>query len=155
MYNYFADVKWFHGCANFCMIPTYDFADVKWNCSCENKLQMWNEITVVKWNCSCYYLLQRTLFLQMANLLLPQVEKGVSINHSMNDPRLKLRKQKCFNFLCLQNQHRDTSDNWVSPWLSCHPFSQYSPTGSTRSDERGWKMVSTRPTCYVSKHTMV
>ncbi len=48
-----------------------------------------------------------------------------------------------------------TTDNWVSPWLSRPPLSQYSPTGSTRSDERGWKMVSTGPTCYVSKHTMV
>jgi hypothetical protein len=28
-------------------------------------------------------------------------------------------------------------DNWVSPWLSRHPFSQYSPTGSTRSDAQG------------------
>jgi hypothetical protein len=29
------------------------------------------------------------------------------------------------------------TDNWVSPWLFCHPFSQYSPTGSTQSDEWG------------------
>ncbi len=34
---------------------------------------------------------------------------------------------------------RAPMDNWVPPWLFRHPFSQYSPTGSTQSDERGWK----------------
>ncbi len=47
------------------------------------------------------------------------------------------------------------TDNWVSPWLSRHPNSQYSPTGSTRFDVRGGISPTTRPTCYVSKHTMV
>jgi hypothetical protein len=47
------------------------------------------------------------------------------------------------------------TDNWVYPWLSRHPFSQYSPTGSTRSDVREEKTIITRPTYYVSEHTMV
>jgi hypothetical protein len=48
------------------------------------------------------------------------------------------------------------TDNWVSPWLSRHPFSQYSPTGSTWLMYRGdIHPVLYQATCYVSKHTTV
>ncbi len=47
------------------------------------------------------------------------------------------------------------TDNWVSLWLSHHSFSQYSPTGSTQFDVQGGTFTTTRPTCYVSEHTMV
>ena len=48
-----------------------------------------------------------------------------------------------------------STDSWVWPWLSRHPFSQYSPTGSTQFDV--WRGIFTQyqATCYVSKHTMV
>ena len=49
----------------------------------------------------------------------------------------------------------ETTGNWVSPWLSRHISSQYIPTSSTQIDERRGKFTTTRPTCYVSKHTMV
>jgi hypothetical protein len=39
-----------------------------------------------------------------------------------------------------------STDNWVSPWLSRHPFSQCSPTSSTRVDVQGGKFTTTRPT---------
>ena len=48
-----------------------------------------------------------------------------------------------------------STDNWVCPWLSRHVSSQYSPTGSTRFDVWEDKFTRYKPTCYVSKHTMV
>ncbi len=47
------------------------------------------------------------------------------------------------------------TDSWVWPWLSCHPFSRYSPTGSTRFDVWVGIFTQYQATCYVSKHTMV
>jgi hypothetical protein len=46
------------------------------------------------------------------------------------------------------------TDNWVSPWLSRHSFSIQS-YGLYVADARGEKFITTRPTCFVSKHTVV
>ena len=49
-----------------------------------------------------------------------------------------------YNIPVLGEAHCTTTDNWVSPWLSCHPFSRYSPTGSTWLMYGGGNSPSTR-----------
>ena len=48
---------------------------------------------------------------------------------------------------CLPGGGGPTTDNWVSPWLSRHVSSQYSPTGSTRFDV--WEDKFTQYKAYV------
>jgi hypothetical protein len=57
----------------------------------------------------------------------------------------------CYKTYC-NSYIANSTDNWVSPWLSRYSFSPYGPTGSMRFDVQGGTFTTTRSTCYVSKY---